>query len=141
MLIPIWWEMFHSPCMIWILILKPSESIHPKFSMYENWSYHDYELYWDQGFFFHFCNVIFIKGGRRKTIICSFKRIGGKIASIVDYGALFSKEIVKYLSFLFEICNAIIIMINWWNTRWCNYMKMNLINSKVKLFWFFNCDS
>ena len=64
-------------------------------------------------FFYYFCNVIFSKGGRRKTVICSFKRISGKFASILDYSALFSKEIAKDLSFLFEICNVIFVMINW----------------------------
>ena len=54
----------------------------------------------------------------RKTVISSFKRISWKFASIVDNSALFSKEIVKNLSFLFEICNVIIIMINWWTERY-----------------------
>ena len=68
-------------------------------------------------FFNDFCNVIFSKGDRKKTVICYFKRISRKFASIVDYSALFSKQVVKDLSFLFEICNVIIIMINWLNTR------------------------
>ena len=51
-----------------------------------------------------------------------FQRISRKLASTFDYSALLSKETVKYLSFLFEICNVIII-INWWITKY-----------------FFNCD-
>ena len=70
-------------------------------------------------FFYDFCDAIFSKGDRRKTVICSFKRIGRKVANIADYSALFSKEIVKDLSFFFEICNVIIIIINWLNTRYC----------------------
>ena len=59
-----------------------------------------------------FCNVIFSKKDGRKTVaICSFKRISKKFPSIVDYSALFSKEIVKDLSFLFEIINVIIIIL------------------------------
>ena len=50
--------------------------------------------------FFDFCNVIFSKRDCRKTVFCSFKRISRKF-SIVDGSALFSKEIVKDLSFLF----------------------------------------
>ena len=68
--------------------------------------------------FYDFRNVIFIKRNRTKTVICSFKRISRKLASIVDYSALLSKEIVKDLSLRFEICNVIIIMINWWNTMY-----------------------
>ena len=70
--------------------------------------------------FYDFCNVIFSNRDRRKTVICSFKRISRKLASIIDYSALFSKKIVKDLSFLFEISIVIIIMINWWNTRYVN---------------------
>ena len=66
--------------------------------------------------FYDFQNAIFSKRDRRKTVICSFKRISRNFTSVVDYSALFSKEIVRDLSFLFEICNGIVIMINWWNT-------------------------
>ena len=41
--------------------------------------------------------------------ITSFKRTRRKFASIVDYNALFSKEIVKDLSLLFEIFSVILI--------------------------------
>ena len=67
--------------------------------------------------FHDFRNVIFSKRDHRNTAICSFNRISRKFASIVD-SALFSKEIVKDLSFVFEISNLIIIMINWWNARY-----------------------
>ena len=60
--------------------------------------------------FYGFWNVIFSKKDGRKTVaICSFKRISKKLHSIVDYSALFSKEIVK--SFLFEIRNVVIIIL------------------------------
>ena len=45
-------------------------------------------------FFYDFCNVIVSKGGRRKTVICYFKRISGKFASILDYSAL-AKKLLK----------------------------------------------
>ena len=56
--------------------------------------------------FYDFRTVIFNRKDCRKTVICSFKRISRMCASIVDYSALFSKEIVKDFSFLFEICNV-----------------------------------
>ena len=62
-------------------------------------------------------NFILSKGDHRKTVIFSFERINIKFASIGDHRALFSKEIVKDLNFLFEICNVIIVM-NWWNMRY-----------------------
>ena len=61
---------------------------------------------------YDFRNVIFSKRDRRKTVICSFKRICRKFASIVDYSALFTKESVKDLIFLFEIFN--VITLNSW---------------------------
>ena len=94
---------------------KGLELIHGKFLTYKYWSYHDHKLYLDQDFLW------FLQGDRRKTVICPFKRISWRFASIVDYNTLFSKEIVKDLSFLSEICNVIIIMINWWNKRY--YLK------------------
>ena len=77
--------------------------------------------------FYDFRNVIFSKKDRTKTVICSFKRISRKLASIVNYSELFSKEIVKDFSFLFEICIVIIIIINWWNTRYLLLFK-NVFN-------------
>ena len=64
--------------------------------------------------FYDFRNVIFSKRDPRKTVICSFKRISRKFASIADYSALFSKEIVKDLCIPYKICNVIIITY-WWN--------------------------
>ena len=54
----------------------------------------------------------------RQLFVHLKESVGWKFASIVDYSALLSKEIVRDLSFLSEICNVIIIMINWWNTRY-----------------------
>ena len=68
--------------------------------------------------FYDFRNVIFSKGDCIKTVICSFKIISRKFASIVDYSAMFCKKLVKDLTFLFEICNVIIVMINWWNAKY-----------------------
>ena len=47
-----------------------------------------------------FCNTIFSKGDSSKKVICSFKGICRKFASIVNFRALLSKEIVEDLSFL-----------------------------------------
>ena len=63
-----------------------------------------------------------LKWTAERQLFAFFQRISRKLASTFDYSALLSKETVKYLSFLFEICNVIII-INWWITRY-----------------FFNCD-
>ena len=68
--------------------------------------------------FYDFYKVVFSTGYCRKTGTCFFKRISRKFACIVDYNALFSKEIVKDLSFVFEIYNLIFILINWWNTSY-----------------------
>ena len=61
--------------------------------------------------FYDFWNVVFSKGDHGKTVTSFLKRISGDFASISDCSALFSKEIVKDVRFVFEVCN-IIIMIN-----------------------------
>ena len=45
--------------------------------------------------FYNFRNVVFSKIDRGETATCFFKIINRKFASVVDYSALFSKEIVE----------------------------------------------
>ena len=47
-----------------------------------------------------FCNIIFSKGDSSKKVIYSVKGICRKFANIVNFRALFSKEIVEDLSLL-----------------------------------------
>ena len=65
-----------------------------------------------------FCNIIFSKRDSWKKFICSFKGTGRKFASIFNLRALLSKEIIEDISLLFKIGNIIVIIMNWWNTRY-----------------------
>ena len=54
----------------------------------------------------------------RQLFVLLRESVGNLLVLLTIVHSLFSKEIVKNLSFFFEICNVIIIMINWWNTRY-----------------------
>ena len=62
-------------------------------------------------------------------VICSFKGISRKLASIFNQRTWLSKVIVEDLSLLFKISNIIVTMINWWNTRYffCYLKKFSIL--------------